>query len=93
MAKRDIERDLSRAMEHARVLSSTDLNWGLPAPQIGIAAGGPGSVEAGRTEGGEEIRGGIGFMFSAVLFLVLTVYGGLIMRSVVEEKSIGSSKS
>ena len=44
--------------------------------------------ESGRTEGGgEEIRGGIGFLFSAVLFLVLAVYGGLIMRSVVEEKS------
>ncbi len=26
-AKRNIERDLSKAMEHARVLESTELNW------------------------------------------------------------------
>ncbi len=37
--------------------------------------------------GGEEDQGLIGFLFSALLFLVLAVYGGMILRSVVEEKS------
>ena len=89
-AKRWIERDLSRAMEHAKVLSSTELNWeayqrlkidlNLVDREV--------SEEGDRTQGGgEEVRGFVGFMFSALLFLVLAVYGGLIMRSVVEEKS------
>lgn len=89
MAKRDIERDLSRAMEHARVLSSTELNWeAYQRLKLELRLVDREVSEAGRTEGGgEEIRGGIGFLFSAVLFLVLAVYGGLILRSVVEEKS------
>ena len=89
-AKRWMERDLSRAMEHAKVLSSTELNWeayqrlkidlNLVDREV--------SEEGDRTQGGgEEVRGFVGFMFSALLFLVLAVYGGLIIRSVVEEKS------
>ena len=64
---------------------------GLAAYQrlkLDLHTGGRAVSDVHRTEGGgEEIRGGIGFLFSAVLFLVLVVYGGLIMRSVVEEKS------
>ncbi|MBK12540.1 MAG: hypothetical protein CL849_03310 [Crocinitomicaceae bacterium] len=89
-AKRRIERDLSHAMEHARVLESTELDWTeyqrlkFELNLVDREASDAGS----RTEGGgEEIRGFVGFMFSAVLFLVLAVYGGLILRSVVEEKS------
>ena len=89
VAKRHIERDLSRAMEHARVLSSTELDWtAYQRLKLDLRLVDREVSESGRTEGGgEEIRGGIGFLFSAVLFLVLAVYGGLIMRSVVEEKS------
>ena len=90
IAKRNIERDLSRAMEHARVMASTDLDWesyqrlkfDLHLVDREVDSGG------GRDQaGGEEVRGMVGFMFSAILFLILAVYGGLIMRSVVEEKS------
>ena len=89
VAKRYIERDLSRAMEHARVLASTDLDWAAyQRLKLDLILVDREVSEAGRVEGGgEEIRGGIGFLFSAILFLVLAVYGGLIMRSVVEEKS------
>ena len=89
-AKRRIERDLSHAMEHARVLKSTELDWGeyqrlkFELNLVDREASSAGGRTAG---GGEEIRGFVGFMFSAVLFLVLAVYGGLILRSVVEEKS------
>ena len=89
-AKRRIERDLSRAMEHARVLESTELDWEayqrlkFDLNLVDRAASDAGDRSKG---GGEEIRGFVGFMFSAVLFLVLVVYGGLILRSVVEEKS------
>lgn len=88
-AKRNIERDLSRAMEHARVLGSTELDWeAYQRLKFEINLIERESGEGGRTRGGgDEIRGLIGFMFSALLFLVLAVYGGLIMRSVVEEKS------
>lgn len=89
-AKRRIERDLSRAMEHARVLESTELDWEayqrlkLDLTLYDRESTGEGERSDG---GGEEVRGGIGFLFSAILFMVLAVYGGLIMRSVVEEKS------
>ncbi len=89
-AKRRIERDLSRAMEHARVLESTELDWeAYQRLKFDLNLVDRAASDAGdRTEGGgEEIRGFVGFMFSAVLFLVLAVYGGLILRSVVEEKS------
>lgn len=89
-AKRHVERDLSRAIEHARVLESTALDWGAYQElKVDIQLVDREVTEAGdRTDGGgEEIRGIIGFLFSAVLFLVLAVYGGLILRSVVEEKS------
>lgn len=89
-AKRNIERDLSKAMEHARVLESTELNWQayqrlkFELKLIDREANG----DAARLDGGgEEVRGMIGFLFSALLFLVLAVYGGMILRSVVEEKS------
>ncbi len=89
VAKRHIERDLSRAMEHARVLSSTDLDWAAyQRLKLDLTLVDREVSEVGRTEGGgEEVRGGIGFLFSAVLFLVLAVYGGFILRSVIEEKS------
>ena len=89
-AKRNIERDLSKAMEHARVLGSTELDWQayqrlkFDLKLIDRDANDDGARVDG---GGEEIRGTIGFLFSAVLFLVLAVYGGVILRSVVEEKS------
>ncbi len=89
-AKRNIERDLSKAMEHARVLGSTALDWQayqrlkFDLKLIDREANDDGARMDG---GGEEIRGSIGFLFSALLFLVLTVYGGMILRSVVEEKS------
>lgn len=88
-AKRHIERDLSRAMEHARVMESTELNWeAYQRLKFDLNLVERETGEGGRTDGGgDEIRGLIGFMFSAVLFIVLAVYGGLIMRSVVEEKS------
>ena len=63
VAKRHIERDLSRAMEHARVLSSTEV--GLTAYQrlkLDLRLVDREVSESGRTEGGEEIRGGIGFL-------------------------------
>ena len=89
-AKRRIERDLSKAMEHARVLESTALDWQayqrlkFDLKLVDREANG----DSARLEGGgEEIRGTIGFFFSALLFLVLAVYGGMILRSVVEEKS------
>ncbi|MCH1576225.1 MAG: ABC transporter permease [Flavobacteriales bacterium] len=89
-AKRNIERDLSKAMEHARVLESTELDWQayqrlkFELNLIDREANG----DMARTDGGgEEVRGFIGFFFSALLFLVLSVYGGMILRSVVEEKS------
>ena len=89
-AKRNIERDLSKAMEHARVLGSTALDWQayqrlkFDLKLIDREANDDGARMDG---GGEEIRGSIGFLFSALLFLVLAVYGGMILRSVVEEKS------
>ena len=89
-AKRNIERDLSKAMEHARVLESTELDWQayqrlkFELKLIDREANDDGARLDG---GGEEIRGSIGFLFSALLFLVLAVYGGMILRSVVEEKS------
>ncbi len=89
-AKRRIERDLSHAMEHARVLESTELDWSeYQRLKFELNLVDREALKAGeRTEGGgEEVRGFVGFMFSAVLFLVLAVYGGLILRSVVEEKS------
>jgi ABC-2 type transport system permease protein len=88
-AKRNIERDLSRALEHARVLGSTELDWeAYQRLKLDLTLYERESTATGREEGGgDEIRGGIGFMFSAILFVVLAVYGGMIMRSVVEEKS------
>ncbi len=88
-AKRRIERDLSRAMEHARVLQSTVLDWSeyqrLKMELTLVDK----TIEDGQrvNGGGDEVRGTIGFMFSALLLLVLLVYGGVIMRSVVEEKA------
>lgn len=89
MAKRSIERDLSRAMEHARVMGSTDLDWeAYQRLKLDLTLYDRESKPAGRAEGGgDEVRGMIGFLFSAVLFVILAVYGGMIMRSVVEEKS------
>lgn len=89
-AKRWVERDLSRAMEHARVLSSTELNWEAYQRlkfDLNLVDRESSSTGDRKEGGGEEIRGLVGFMFSALLFLVLAVYGGLILRSVVEEKS------
>ena len=88
-AKRDIERDLSKAMEHARVMESTELDWAAyQRLKFDLKLVNRESNGAERTKGGgEEVRGLVGFMFSAVLFLVLVIYGGLILRSVVEEKS------
>jgi ABC-2 type transport system permease protein len=88
-AKRNIERDLSRAMEHARVLGSTELDWeAYQRLKLDLTLFERESTATGREEGGgDEVRGAIGFMFSAVLFMVLAIYGGMIMRSVVEEKS------
>jgi len=88
-AKRQIERDLSRAMEHARVMESTELDWSAyQRLKLDLTLFDRESTEEGREEGGgDEVRGLIGFLFSAVLFMVLAVYGGMIMRSVVEEKS------
>lgn len=88
-AKRNIERDLSRAMEHARVLESTELNWSAyQALKMDVNLVGRGIEKGQRVKGGgDEIRGSIGFLFSALLLLVLVIYGGVIMRSVVEEKA------
>lgn len=89
-AKRNIERDLSKAIEHARVIGGTDLDWdAYNRLKFDLRLVERTMDDTGdRTEGGgEEIRGMVGFLFSAILFLVLTVYGGMIMRSVVEEKS------
>lgn len=87
--KRNVERDLSRAMEHARVLGDTELDWeAYQRLKFDLNLVDRESGQAGRQDGGgEEIRGLVGFMFSAVLFIILAVYGGLIMRSVVEEKA------
>lgn len=89
-AKRNIERDLSRAIEHARVLEGTELDWEayqrlkFDMRLVDRVVEEDGSRVSG---GGEGIRGIVGFFFSAILFLVLAVYGGLILRSVVEEKT------
>lgn len=88
-AKRNIERDLSKAMEHARVMGSTELDWAAyQRLKFDLNLVNRESNGGERSKGGgEEVRGLVGFMFSALLFLVLVVYGGLILRSVVEEKS------
>ena len=60
-AKRNIERDLSKAMEHARVLGSTELNWqAYQRLKFDLQVDGP--TMPRRTAraldgGGEEIRG------------------------------------
>lgn len=88
-AKRHIERDLSRAMEHARVRQSTELDWSAyQRLKMELTLFDRGIEDGQRVQGGgDEVRGSIGFLFSAVLLIVLFVYGGVILRSVVEEKA------
>lgn len=80
-----IARDLGLALEHMRVLETTDLNWpdyrGLRF-DISLSTR---DIKTG--SGGVEVRAAVGFAFSIFLFMFIAVHGTTLMRSVLEEKT------
>jgi len=80
-----LERDLGLALEHMRVLETTDLNWpGYRALRFDLNLS-TRDIKTGT--GGVEIRSLVGFAFSVFLFMFIAVHGTTLMRSVLEEKT------
>jgi ABC-2 type transport system permease protein len=80
-----LERDLGLALEHLRVLETTDLNWpGYRALRFDLNLS-TRDIKTGT--GGVEIRSIIGFAFSIFLFMFIAIHGTTLMRSVLEEKT------
>ena len=83
--KRWIQRDLSEAIERAKVLERPDLNYAdylSLKTNVSLV-----SMDLATGESKGAGQGGLGFAFSVFMLTFVMVYGMHVMRGVIEEKS------